>query len=148
MNVKNVWSEKLITFLLDEKEDYNLLQHSKVMKAIPNMLVDYGISGLLEFIARVDNEPVHTKLIESQELPVKEQWALDFSYMNYSEQKSKVIAWLTCGCPESAIPKFIIEWVRDLENESLIKVMREHYSSGRKTWASVSGIKEIAKIIK
>ncbi len=149
MSVKNIWAEKIIDFLLNEKKDYNLFQHSKVMKSIPNYPAEEGISQLLENITHVNSVPEENMLEEKKsELPNKEQWALDFSYMNYGEQKAKVIAWLTCGCPESAIPKFVIEWVRDLENESLIKVMREHYSSGRKTWASVSGIKEIAKIIK
>ncbi len=149
MSVKNIWAEKIIDFLLEEKKDYNLLQHSKVMKSIPNYPAEEGIAELLENITHVNSIPESNMLEEKKsELPTKEQWALDFSYMNYGEQKTHVIGWLTCGCPESAIPKFVIEWVRGLENESLIKVMREHYSSGRKTWASVSGNKEVAKIFK
>jgi len=54
MNVKNIWATKLIDFFLSEKQDYNLYQHSKVMKAIPKVPAD-GIQALLELIKQQDN---------------------------------------------------------------------------------------------
>ena len=38
VSIKNIWAEEIINYLMNEKQDYNLFQHSKVMKAIPNYL--------------------------------------------------------------------------------------------------------------
>jgi hypothetical protein len=54
MNVKNIWATKLIDFFLSEKQDYNLYQHSKVMKKIPKVPAD-GIQALLELIKQQNN---------------------------------------------------------------------------------------------
>lgn len=61
MNVKNIWATKLIDFFLSEKQDYNLFQHSKVMKKIPKIPAD-GIQALLELIKQQNNQ-METKLI-------------------------------------------------------------------------------------
>ena len=61
MNVKNIWATKLIDFFLSEKQDYNLFQHSRVMKKIPKIPAD-GIQALLELI-RQQNNQMETKLI-------------------------------------------------------------------------------------
>jgi hypothetical protein len=61
MNVKNIWATKLIDFFLSEKQDYNLFQHSKVMKKIPKIPAD-GIQALLELIRQQDNQ-METKLL-------------------------------------------------------------------------------------
>ena len=61
MNVKNIWATKLIDFFLSEKQDYNLFQHSKVMKRIPKIPAD-GIQALLELIKQQNNQ-METKLI-------------------------------------------------------------------------------------
>ena len=61
MNVKNIWATKLIDFFLSEKQDYNLYQHSKVMKKIPKVSAD-GIQALLELIKQQNNQ-METKMI-------------------------------------------------------------------------------------
>ena len=61
MNVKNIWATKLIDFFLSEKQDYNLYQHSKVMKKIPKVPAD-GIQALLELIKQQNNQ-METKMI-------------------------------------------------------------------------------------
>jgi len=63
MNVKNIWATKLIDFFLSEKQDYNLFQHSKVMKSIPKIPAD-GIQALLELIKQQNNQ-METKLISN-----------------------------------------------------------------------------------
>ena len=36
MGVKNIWAEKIISFLIDEKKDYNRFQNEKVIKLQEN----------------------------------------------------------------------------------------------------------------
>jgi hypothetical protein len=133
ISVKNIWAEKIIDFLLNEKKDYNLFQHSKVMKSIPNYPAEEGIAQLLENITHVNSVPEANMLEDKKsELSVKEQWDVDFNYMTFAQQYEKACGWLSCGCPERAIPVFIMNWVKSLAEEKQIAEMREKYKIGRK----------------
>jgi hypothetical protein len=133
MSVKNIWAEKIIDFLLNEKTDYNLFQHSKIMKSIPSIPANEGIAQLLEMFTNVNSVPEENMLEEKKsELPVKEQWKVDFNYMTFAQQYEKACGWLSCGCPERAIPVFIMDWVKCLAEEKQIAEMREKYKIGRR----------------
>jgi hypothetical protein len=69
---------------------------------------------------------------KKSELSVKEQWDVDFNYMTFAQQYEKACGWLSCGCPERAIPVFIMNWVKSLAEEKQIAEMREKYKIGRK----------------
>ena len=149
MSVKNIWAEKIIDFLLNEKTDYNLFQHSKIMKGIPSIPADEGIAQLLEMFTNVNSVPEENMLEDhSNQLPPREQWKVDFNYMNFAQQKDKVAGWLRCGCPEKSIPNFVMEWVRELEDESLIMVMREYFREGRDKWCGITEVSDAVKKIK
>ena len=148
VSVKNIWAEEIINYLMNEKQDYNLLQHSKIIKAIPTYPADEGIAQLLEMLANVNSVPEENVLEDkSKELPPREQWEVDFNYMNFDQQRDKVVGWLRCPCPEQAIPKFVMDWVRELEDESLVKVMRANFKEGRTKWSEMISVCDIAKNI-
>jgi len=144
MSVKNIWAEKIVKFLIDEKKDYNQFQNDKVMRSIPTMAVDEGIGGLLEFMSRTNS------ILESHRLEDKKQnlngsqlkteWKREFLSMSFNDQVDKATGWLTCGCPESSIPKFIMDWVKELNDKNLLDVMRKNFKIGRDKWNHISGL--------
>ncbi len=147
ISVKNIYAEKIITYLIEEKPDYNRYQNGKVLKTIPTMTADEGIAGLLQTIKHT-NSVLESNVLEDkrQDLTgseLKEQWRREFSSMSFSEQKNKATGWLTCGCPEKAIPKFVMNWVRALEDESLVSLMREQFMVGRKRFNRTATIDEV-----
>jgi len=149
MNVKNIWIEKLIEFFGLEKPDYNLYQHSKVMEAVKNIPSENGIGDLLEFLKRVDNE-VPQKLEDKKEkLTGQELLAYlekEFHSMNFSDKVKKTTGWFTCGCPESRLPIYIMEWVKTIDDGDILKNLREQYSIGRDKWNSISHSKVVRGI--
>jgi hypothetical protein len=147
ISVKNIYAEKLISFLIEEKPDFNKYQNGKVIKTIPTMTADEGIAGLLETIKNT-NSVLESNVLEDKRQnltgsELKDQWRREFLSMSFSEQKNKVSNWLTCGCPEKAIPKFVMNWVRALEDESLVSLMREQFMVGRKRCNSTATIYEL-----
>jgi hypothetical protein len=147
ISVKNIYAEKLISFLIDEKPDYNRFQNGKVLKTIPTMTADEGIAGLLETIKNT-NSVLEGNVLENKKQnltgsALKKEWAREFASMNFNQQRDKASSWLTCGCPENAIPKFVVEWVRGLEDESLIQLMRQHFQLGRKVCNRTASIDEL-----
>ena len=147
ISVKNIYAEKLISFLIDEKPDYNRFQNGKVLKTIPTMTADEGIAGLLETIKNT-NSVLEGNVLEDKKQnltgsALKKEWAREFASMNFNQQRDKASSWLTCGCPEKHIPKFVIEWVRGLEDESLIQLMRQHFQLGRKVCSRTASIDEL-----
>lgn len=149
MGVKNIWAEKIVKFLIDEKKDYNQFQNDKVMRSIPTMAVDEGIGGLLEFMSStnciLESHRLEDKKQDLSASQLKDEWKKEFLSMSFNDQVDKATSWLTCGCPESSVPKFIMDWVRGLEDESLVKVMRLNFKEGRARWNKLVGISDIAK---
>jgi len=149
MGVKNIWAEKIISFLIDEKKDYNRFQNEKVIKSVPTMPANEGIGGLLEFIKNtnsvLDSHMLEDKKQDLSGSQLKAHWEREFLSMSFTDQVDKATGWLTCGCPENAVPKFVMDWVRGLEDESLVKVMRLNFKEGRARWNKLTGVSDIAK---
>ncbi len=147
MSVKNIWAEKIISFLIDEKKDYNRFQNEKVIKAVPTMPADEGIGGLLEFIKNtnsvLDSHRLEDKKQDLSGAELKAHREREFLSMSFNDQIDKATGWLTCGCPENSIPKFVISWVKELGDESLIDVMRKNFKLGREKWNHTSGSKVV-----
>jgi len=53
MSYKTLWTDEIIEFLAKEKQDYNMAQHTQVIKIIPTMDTTHGIDVLLNFIKNV-----------------------------------------------------------------------------------------------
>ena len=141
MNVKNIWIEKLIEFFGLEKPDYNLFQHSKVMAAVKNIPSENGIGDLLEFLKRVDNEAPQKLKDKKEELTgqeLKDYLEKEFHSMNFGDKVKKTSGWFTCGCQEGRLPKYLLEWVKTIDDKDILKDLRERYTIGRDKWNSIS----------
>lgn len=144
MGVKNIWAEKIVKFLIDEKKDYNQFQNDKVMRSIPTMAVDEGIGGLLEFMSNTNSILESHRLEDKKQSlsgsQLKAQWKREFLSMSFNDQVDKATGWLTCGCPESSVPKFIMDWVKELNDKNLLDAMRKNFKIGRDKWNHISGL--------
>jgi len=141
MNVKNIWIEKLIEFFGLEKPDYNLFQHSKVMAAVKNIPSENGIGDLLEFLKRVDNKAPQKLEDKKEKLTgqeLKDYLEKEFHSMNFGDKVKKTSGWFTCGCPEGRLPKYLLEWVKTIDDKDILKDLRERYTIGRDKWNSIS----------
>jgi len=101
--------------------------------------------GLLEFIKNTNNV-VEQNILEDKKqglsgAELKAHQEKEFLSMSFNDQIDKATGWLTCSCPESSIPKFVISWVKGLSDKSLLDVMRKNFKIGRDQWASISGTK-------
>ena len=136
--------KKIVKFLIDEKKDYNQFQNDKVMRSIPTMAVDEGIGGLLEFMSRTNSILESHRLEDKKQnlsgSQLKAQWKREFLSMSFNDQVDKATGWLTCGCPESSVPKFVMDWVKELNDKNLLDVMRKNFKIGRDKWNHISGL--------
>ena len=149
MNVKNIWQQKLIEFFGVDKPDYSLYQHSKVMEAVKNIPSENGIGDLLEFLKRVDDVVPQKLENKKEKLTGQELLAYlekEFHSMNFSDKVKKTTGWFTCGCPESRLPIYIMEWVKTIDDGDILKNLREQYSIGRDKWNSISHSKVVRGI--
>jgi hypothetical protein len=146
---KTIFVNKISDFLFDEKQDYTEFQHRKILKHCVDVYQQGKGDGLLEYMAMANNVTKQNTLEDKKQnlsgSQLKAQWKREFLSMSFNDQVDKATGWLTCGCPESSVPKFVMDWVRGLEDESLVKVMRLNFKEGRAKWNKLTGVSDIAK---
>ena len=152
ISVKNMWIERIIKFIVNDKPDYNLFQHSKIMKVLPKTTVEHdGIGMILEMIRSGNNIPDHNALEDKEEKPelygaeLKASWRVEFERMIPRHKIDKCIGWLSCGCPENVIPKFVFEHIETLEDKDK-ELLRIHFKTGRDKWSHISGSSCVAVV--
>jgi hypothetical protein len=148
VQLKNIWIEKILShwILQESKQDslpeseivyYNLFQHGKVMDGVRNLNMDNGIGSLLDLLTNVDNSPIKKNIINKQEkvkrlygAELRAEWKREFNAMTVQQKIDKCSAWLTCGCPKAAIPPFVFEHIKTLD-DALKEKMRDAYKIGQ-----------------
>ena len=147
-NVKNIWKGEILDYwiLQNGKQEslpesgrdyYNLFQHSKIVDKIPSLNTNDGIAPLMALLAKVDNSPIKKTIINKQEegprlygVELRDEWKREFNTMTEHQKIDKCSAWLTCGCPESATPSFVIEHIKTLD-DVLKEKMRDDFKIGQ-----------------
>ena len=148
IQLKNIWIGKILDhwILQENKQEslpeservyYNLFQHGKVMDEVRNLNIDNGIGSLLDLLTKVDNSPVKKIITEKKEeevkitgLALRAEWEKEFGFMTDRQKIDKCSAWLSCGCPKRAIPSFVFNHVKTLDEELKTK-MRNAYKIGQ-----------------
>jgi len=88
IQLKNIWIGKILdhwivqeskqeAFAKNDRNYYNLFQHSKVMDEVKNLNVTNGIGSLLDFLSNVDNSRVE----RITEKPNKPEFQIDYAGM-------------------------------------------------------------------
>jgi hypothetical protein len=147
-NVKNIWKGEILDYWIlqngkqeslsePERDYYNLFQHSKIVAKIPSLDTNNGIGSLMDLLAKVDNSPIKKPIVNKQEevrilngLEQIDERKREFNALANRQKIDKCSAWLTCGCPESAIPSFVIEHIKTLDDKIKEK-MREDFKVGQ-----------------
>ena len=147
-NVKNIWKGEILDYWIlqngkqesfpeSERGYYNLFQHSKIVDKIPSLNTNNGIGSLMDLLAKVDNSPIKRIMINKQVVgkklygpELKDERKREFNTMTAEQKIDKCSAWLTCSCPESAIPSFVIEHIKTLD-DVLKEKMREDFKVGQ-----------------
>ena len=147
-NVKNIWKGEILDYwilqngkqeslLESERVYYNLFQHSKIIAEIPGLNIYNGIGSLMGLLSKVDNSPIKKTIINKQVegkklygLELRDEWKREFNTMTVQQKIDKCSAWLSCGCPEAAIPPFVIEHIKTLD-DALKEKMREDFKIGQ-----------------
>ena len=148
IQLKNIWIGKILdhwilkenrqeSLPVSERTYYNLYQHSKVMDVVRNLDTTNGIESLLDFISKVDDSPIIKPIVNKQEEfkklsgdELRVEWKREFNAMTVQQKKAKCSAWLTCGCPRAAIPPFIIEYIKTLDDANK-EEMSDAYKIGQ-----------------
>ena len=146
-NVKNIWKGEILDYWIvqngkqeslseSDRVYYNLFQHSKIVDKIPSLNTNNGIGSLMDLLAKVDNSPIKKTMVNKKEeglrlnsLELRDEWKREFNTMTDHQKIDKCSAWLTCGCPESATPSFVIEHIKTLD-DVLKEKMRDDYKIG------------------
>ena len=147
-NVKNIWKGEILDYwiLQNGKQEslhesgrdyYNLFQHSKIISEIPSLNISNGIGSLMGLLAKVDNSPIkkttNNKQVGGKKLygpELKDERKREFNAMTAQQKIDKCSAWLTCGCPASATPSFVIEHIKTL-GDTLKEKMRDDFKIGQ-----------------
>jgi len=88
IQLKNIWIGKILdhwivqeskqeAFAKNDRNYYNLFQHSKVMDEVKNLNVTNGIGSLLDFLSNVDNSRVE----RITDKPKKSEFQIDYAGM-------------------------------------------------------------------
>jgi len=88
IQLKNIWIGKILdhwivqeskqeAFAKNDRNYYNLFQHSKVMDEVKNLNVTNGIGSLLDFLSNVDNSRVE----RITDKPNKTEFQIDYAGM-------------------------------------------------------------------
>ena len=88
IQLKNIWIGKILdhwivqeskqeAFAKNDRNYYNLFQHSKVMDEVKNLNVTNGIGSLLDFLSNVDNSRVE----RITDKPNKPEFQIDYAGM-------------------------------------------------------------------
>ena len=86
IQLKNIWIGKILDHWIvqesqqeqlpvDDRNYYNLFQHSKVMNEVKNLNMNNGIGSLLDFLSNVDNSRVE-RVVEKK---LEEEMQVDFA---------------------------------------------------------------------
>lgn len=86
IQLKNIWIGKILdhwiiqeatqeTLPEEDRNYYNLFQHSKVMKEVKNLNMTNGIGSLLDFLSNVDNSRVE----QITEKKIEDELQIDFA---------------------------------------------------------------------
>jgi len=86
IQLKNIWIGKILDHWIvqesqqeqlpvDDRNYYNLFQHSKVMDEVKNLNMNNGIGSLLDFLSNVDNSRVE-RVVEKK---LEEEMQVDFA---------------------------------------------------------------------
>ena len=147
-NVKNIWKGEILDYWIlqngkqeflpeSERVYYNLFQHSKIISEVPSLNINNGIGSLMALLAKVDNSPIKKPIINKQEefkklsgVEHRAECQKEFNVMTIQQKIDKCSAWLSCGCPEEAIPPFVIEHIKTLD-DALKEKMRDDYKIGQ-----------------
>ena len=147
-NVKNIWKGEILDYWIlqngkqeflpeSERVYYNLFQHSKIISEVPSLNINNGIGSLMALLAKVDNSPIKKPIINKQVVgkklygpELKDERKREFNAMIAEQKIDKCSAWLKCGCPEAAIPPFVIEHIKTLD-DALKEKMREDFKIGQ-----------------
>ena len=107
------------------------------MDKIPSLNTNNGIGSLMDLLAKVDNSPNKKTMVNKKEegprlngLELRDEWKREFNTMTDHQKIDKCSAWLTCGCPESATPSFVIEHIKTLD-DTIKEKMREDFKVGQ-----------------
>ena len=148
IQLKNIWIGKILDHLIlkenrqeslheSDRVYYNLFQHSKIVDKIPSLNTNNGIGSLMDLLAKVDNSPIKKNMINKQVVgkklygpELKDERKREFNAMTAQQKIDKCSAWLTCGCPESATPSFVIEHIKTLD-DTLKEKMRDDFKIGQ-----------------
>ena len=147
-NVKNIWKGEILDYWIlqngkqeflpeSERVYYNLFQHSKIISEVPSLNINNGIGSLMALLAKVDNSPIKKPIINKQEelkklssVEHRAECQKEFNVMTIQQKIDRCSAWLSCGCPEEAIPPFVIEHIKTLD-DALKEKMRDDYKIGQ-----------------
>ena len=137
---KNLWANEIVEYLKIKKTDYTPIQHNKVVDVIPVMDFDHGIEILLNYIKNVQDETLQIEAPKEEASPIE-----IFELMSHEEKINKCKSWLTCGCPKKAIPNYIYDYLKVLD-EDLKSEMRKLFVQGQETALESRGaVKSLAK---
>lgn len=86
IQLKNIWIGKILDHWIvqesqqeqlpvDDRNYYNLFQHSKVMNEVKNLNMNNGIGSLLDFLSNVDNSRVE-RVVEKK---LEQEMQVDFA---------------------------------------------------------------------
>jgi len=86
IQLKNIWIGKILDHWIvqeskqeqlpvDDRNYYNLFQHSKVMDEVKNLNMNNGIGSLLDFLSNVDNSRVE-RVVEKK---LEQEMQIDFA---------------------------------------------------------------------
>lgn len=86
IQLKNIWIGKILDHWIvqesqqeqlpvDDRNYYNLFQHSKVMNEVKNLNMNNGIGSLLDFLSNVDNSRVE-RVVEKK---LEQEMQIDFA---------------------------------------------------------------------
>lgn len=137
---KNLWANEIVEYLQTKKVGYTPIQHNKVVDVIRSMDFNHGIDILLNYIKNVQDETLQIEAPKEEASPVE-----IFELMSHEEKINKCKAWLTCGCPKRAIPNYIYDYLKVLDEDTKAEMRKLFVQGQERALENRGAVKSLAK---
>lgn len=137
---KNIWANEIVEYLQTKKVGYTPIQHNKVVDVIPSMDFNHGIEILLNYIKNVQDETLKIEAPKEEASPVE-----IFELMSHEEKINKCRAWLTCGCPKRAIPNYIYDYLKVIDEDTKAEMRKLFVQGQERALENRGAVKSLAK---
>lgn len=137
---KNLWANEIVEYLQTKKVGYTPIQHNKVVDVIRSMDFNHGIEILLNYIKNVQDETLQIEAPKEEASPVE-----IFELMSHEEKINKCKAWLTCGCPKRAIPNYIYDYLKVLDEDTKAEMRKLFVQGQERALENRGAVKSLAK---